>query len=79
MDLHPARRRAGDTVEDLYPGSGAVSRAWAAYTSGEASCHGYPSCQAGADASSPAASDTSDPLFKASPDAYAQLPLEFAR
>ncbi len=46
----------GDTLDDLFPGSGAVSRAWAAYTSSEASRHGYPSSQARADASPPAAS-----------------------
>ena len=51
----------GDILDDLYPGSGAVSRAWAAYRSSEASRYGYPSCQARADASSPAASDGSDP------------------
>ena len=69
----------GDSLDDLHPGSGAVSRAWAAYTSGEASRHGYPSCQARADASPPAASDTSYPSPEASLDAYAQLPLELAR
>jgi hypothetical protein len=69
----------GDILDDLYPGSGAVSRAWAAYTSGGAPCHGDPSCQARADASSPAASDASYPSSEALPDAYSLLPLEFAR
>ena len=69
---------AADTLDDLYPGSGAVSRAWAAYTSSEASSHGYPSSKASADASSPAVSDTSYPSSEASHDAYAQLPLDFA-
>jgi len=68
----------GDTLDDLYPGSGAVSRAWAAYTSAEASRHGYPSGQAPADASSPAASDTSYPSSGASHDGYVPLLLEFA-
>jgi len=68
----------GDTLDDLYPGSGAVSRAWAAYTSGEASRDGYPSSQAWADASSPAAADGSDPSCEASRDG-SLLPLEFAR
>jgi hypothetical protein len=67
----------GDTLDDLYPGSGAVCRAWAAYTSCEASRHGYPSCQARADASSPAASDGSHPSSGASHDGYL-LPLESA-
>ena len=38
----------------------------------------YVSCTARADASSPAARDTSYPSLEASHDAYAQLPLEFA-
>ena len=71
----------GDSLDDLFPGSGAVSRAWAAYTSQQPSSTPalYASCQARADASSPAASDTCYPSPEASPDAYAQLPLEFAR
>ena len=36
----------GDSLDDLFPGSGAVSRAWAAYTD-----HTGPSHAAGADAS----------------------------
>jgi len=64
----------GDTLDDLFPGSGAVSRAWAAYTSGEASRHGYPSAEARADASSPAASDGSYPSREASHDAYPPVP-----
>ena len=67
----------GDTLDDLYPGSGAVSRAWAAYTSSEASRHGYPSCQARAYVSSPAAKDGSDLSSEASHDG-SLLPLEFA-
>ena len=62
----------GDILDDLFPGSGAVARAWAAYTGQQ------PSPQAPADTSSPAASDTSYPSPEASHDAYAQLPLEFA-
>ena len=63
----------GDSLDDLFPSSGAVSRAWDAYT-GQ-----HPSCQARADASSPAASEASYPSPEASPDACAQLPLESAR
>jgi hypothetical protein len=40
----------GDTLDDLFPGSGAVTRAWAAYTS--------PSCQVLPDASCPPADTT---------------------
>ena len=47
----------GDTLDDLFPGSGAVTRAWAAYTTGE------PSRTARADASCSAVHDDS----KASP------------
>jgi hypothetical protein len=70
----------GDTLDDLFPGSGAVSQAWAAYTSQQPSSTPtvYASCKARADASSPAASDISYPSSEASHDAYAQLPLEFA-
>ena len=50
----------GDSLDDLFPSSGAVSRAWDAYT-GQ-----HPSCQARADASSPAASDGSYPSSEAS-------------
>jgi len=108
----------GDSLDDLFPGSGAVSRAWAAYTGqpdpprlpGEVlfdpawypsctpACYGsqgvppanaggdqdasctpavYASYQARADASFPAAGDTSYPSSEASPDAYAQMPLDF--
>jgi hypothetical protein len=66
----------GDALDDLFPGSGAVSRAWAVYTSGEASCHGYPSFQARACASSPAAGYGSYPSSEASRDACP--PLSFA-
>ena len=72
----------GDILDDLFPGSGAVARAWAAYTGQE------PSSKALADASSPAASDGSYPSSKALHDgspsrpdprnACALLPLEFA-
>ena len=65
----------------LFPGSGAVTRAWAAYTGQQPSPRSasHASCRARADASSPAASDTSYPSCKASHDGYAQLPLAFAR
>ena len=64
-----------------FPARGRVSRAWAAYTGQQPSSTlaADVSCKARADASSPAASDTSHPSSKASHDAYAQLPLEFAR
>jgi hypothetical protein len=62
----------GDILDDLFPGSGAVARAWAAYTGQE------PSCRARGDASSPAAGGPSDPSAEASHDASAQLPLDFA-
>jgi len=70
----------GDTLDDLFPGSGAVSRTWAAYTGQEPSSPAavYASCKARADASSPAASDGSYPSSRASGDGYALLPLEFA-
>ena len=67
----------GDTLDDLFPGSGAVSRAWAAYTCGEASPDGHPSCQARAYVSSPAAADGYHPSSEASHDG-SLLPLEFA-
>lgn len=71
----------GDILDDLFPGSGAVSRAWAAYTGQEPSPTPtvYASCKARADASSPAASDGSYPSSEASKDGCALLPLEFAR
>ncbi|MGZ4619815.1 MAG: hypothetical protein ACXV3F_14155 [Frankiaceae bacterium] len=58
----------GDTLDDLFPGSGAVSRAWAAYTGQEPSSPAavYASCKARADASPPAASDGSYPSSEAS-------------
>ena len=69
----------GDTLDDLFPGSGAVGRAWAAYTGQPSSTPAvYALCKARADASYPAASDTSYPSSRASHDAYAQLLLEFA-
>ena len=70
----------GDILDDLFPGSGAVSRAWAAYTGQEPSSPAavYASCKARADASPPAASDSSYPSSEASHDGYALLPLEFA-
>jgi hypothetical protein len=70
----------GDTLDDLFPGSGAVSRAWAAYTSQQPSSTpaSHASRMARAGASSPAASDASYPSSEASHDAYAQLALEFA-
>ena len=69
----------GDTLDDLFPGSGAVGRAWAAYTGQPSPTPAsHASCKARADASSPAAGDTSYPSSRASRDACAQLPLEFA-
>ncbi len=57
----------GDTLEDLFPGSGAVGRAWAAFTRSP-----DPSPKPQADASSPAAGDAFDPcalvLVTSSPD-----------
>jgi hypothetical protein len=54
----------GDSLDDLFPGSGAVSRAWAAYIGQEPSSTPavYASCKAQADASSTAASDGSYPV-----------------
>ena len=70
----------GDTLDDLFPGSEAVSRAWAAYIRQQPSPPPtvYASCKARADASSPAASDGFDPSGEASRDGYL-LPLDFAR
>ena len=70
----------GDILDDLFPGSGAVSRAWAVYTGQEPSSPAavYASRKARADASPPAASDSSYPSPGASHDGYALLPLEFA-
>ena len=69
----------GDTLDDLFPGSGAIGRAWAAFIGQPSSTPAvYASCKARADASPPAASDGSYPSSEASCDAYAQLPLEFA-
>ena len=69
----------GDTLDDLFPGSGAVSRAWAVHTSQDPSSTPtvYASSRARADAS-PAASDGSYLSCEASLDASALLPLEFA-
>jgi len=65
---------AGDTLDDLFPGSGAVGRAWAAYTGGD------PSLPAAADASSPAAGDGTDPSGGAQDDGCLFLfPLAAAR
>ena len=52
----------GDILDDLFPGSGAVSRAWAAYTGQQPSSASasHASCKAQADASSPAGSDSSE-------------------
>ncbi len=53
----------GDTLDDLFPGSGAVGRAWAAYTGGDPSLPAAPdaSCQDPGDVSSPAAGNGLDP------------------
>ena len=58
----------GDTLDDLFLGSRAVSRAWAAYTGQEPSSPAavYASCKARADASSPAACHGSYPSSEAS-------------
>lgn len=51
---------SGDILDDLFPGSGAVTRAWAAYTSRDPSC--APECRTSrevGDTLSPAASDAS--------------------
>lgn len=52
----------GDELDDLYPGSGAVGRAWRFYTSAGGGSRGapgrpVPSARAGADASGPAGGD----------------------
>ena len=54
---------SGDRLDDLFPGSGAVSRAWAAYTGGEPSLTpaSDASCPDPGDASSPAAGNGLDP------------------
>ena len=59
----------GDRLDDLFPGSGAVGRAWAAYTGGEPSLPvaADASCQDPGDASSPAASNGSDPSLRRRP------------
>ena len=46
----------GDSLDDLFPGSGAVGRAWSAYTGGDPSLTPASdvSCQDPGDASSPA-------------------------
>jgi hypothetical protein len=47
-----------DTLDDLFPGFGAVSRAWAAFTRTPAAV----ASRAARDASSPARADTSAPV-----------------
>jgi len=61
----------GDRLDDLFPGSGAVGRAWAAYTGGDPSrpAAADASCQDPGDASSPAAGNGFDPLSSPGPDA----------
>ena len=61
----------------LFPGSGAVTRAWAAYTGQQPSPRSasHASCKARAGAVSPAASDASCPSPAASPGGYARLRL----
>ena len=51
----------GDTLEDLFPGSGAVTRAWLAYTELSRRPTGDTSCEALFDVSPPALRDTSRP------------------
>ena len=72
VDLHLLGAAPGDTLDDLFPASGAVTRAWAACTRQEplSTPEVYMSCKARADASSPAASDGSYPSSQASPGAY---------
>ena len=53
----------GDTLDDLFPGSGAVARAWAAFTAD-------PSPQALRDASAPAGRDASRPPADATAPTY---------
>ena len=68
-----------DSLDDLFPGSGAVSRAWAAYTGGDPSLPaGDASCKARADASSPAVTGGLDPSCEALDDGCL-FPLEAAR
>jgi len=61
--------QAGDTLDDLFPGSGAVTRAWAVFIGAEPSSadRGDTSRRAGHDASSTAAGDTSCPPADATP------------
>jgi len=70
----------GDTLDHLFPGSGTVGRAWAAYTGGESSpaAAADASRKARADASSPAAGDGLDPSCEARDDGCL-FPLEAAR
>jgi hypothetical protein len=61
----------GDSLDDLFPGSGAVARAWAAYTGQPEPSRldpGDASVKARADASFPAAGDGSDPSCEALDD-----------
>ena len=62
---------SGDTLDDLFPGSGAVGRAWAAYTGGDPSrpAAGDASCKARADGSFPAAGTGLDPSCSPASDA----------
>jgi hypothetical protein len=61
----------GDRLDDLFPGSGAVGRAWAAYTSGELSLTpaSDPSCPDPGDVSSPDAGNGLDPSSSPASDA----------
>jgi len=70
----------GDRLDDLFPGSGAVGRAWDAYTGYQPSrpAAADASCQARADTSSPAASTGSDPSCEALDDGCL-FPLEAVR
>jgi len=71
----------GDIPDDLFPGSGAVSRARAACTGQQppSAPASHASCKARAGAVSPAAGDASCPSCEASPGGYARLRLECAR
>ncbi|WP_157249715.1 hypothetical protein [Nonomuraea typhae] len=65
--------QAGDSLDDLFPGSGAVSRAWAAFTTTP-----NPSHLAAADASHPAGRDASAEVQPSHPPAHTTPPLHNA-
>ena len=71
VDYHPARHGARDRPDDLFPGSGAVGRAWAAYTGCQPSrpAASDASCPDPGDVSSPAAGNGLDPSSSPASDA----------